>query len=99
MSDHETLGLLFSGGSLPSSPAGSSNLINDYLRLLMNLMNIYSSETSDRDVDCVWKLYCFQLNDQANLGGMASSVAKINSVGMQLVLEEIPGSAAVPAVF
>ena len=99
MSDHETLGLLFSGRSLPSSPAGSSNLINDYLRLLMNLMNIYSSETSDRDVDCVWKLYCFQLNDQANLGGMASSVAKINSVGMQLVLEEIPGSAAVPAVF
>ncbi len=30
---------------------------------------------------------------------MASSVAKINSVGMRLVLEEIPGSAAVPAVF
>ena len=31
MSDHETLGLLFSGRSLPSSPAGSSILINGYL--------------------------------------------------------------------
>ena len=99
MSDHETMGLLFSGRSLPTNPAGSSNLINNYLRLLMNLMNIYSSESSERDVDCVWKLYCYQLNEQANLGGMASSVAKINSVGMKLVLEEIPGSAAIPAVF
>merc|ERR1712228_1051836 len=99
MTDHEALGLLFSGRSLPVNPAGSSNLINNYLRLLMNLMNIYSSDTSDRDVDCVWKLYCYQLNEQANLGGMASSVAKINSVGMKLVLERIPGSAAIPAVF
>ena len=99
MSDHETLGLLFSGRSLPSNPAGSSSLINNYLRLVMNLLNIYSSDTSDRDVDCVWKLYCYQLNEQANLGGMASSVAKINSVGMKLVLERIPGSAAIPAVF
>merc|ERR1712109_149424 len=40
MSDHETLGLLFSGRSLPSNPAGSSSLINNYLRLVMNLMNI-----------------------------------------------------------
>ena len=82
-----------------SGPAGSSMNINNYLRLLMNLMNIYTSENSQRDVDCVWQIYCYQLNEQANLGGMASSVAKINSVGMKLILEEIPGSAAIPAVF
>ena len=65
----------------------------------MNLMNVYTSENSERDVDCVWQLYCYQLNKQAELGGMAASVAKINSVGMKLVLEEIPGSATLPAVF
>ncbi len=98
MSDHESLGPLFGGRSLTEA-AGKSNLVNNYLRLLMNLMNIYTSADSERDVDCVWQLYCLQLNQQAKLGGMASSVAKINSVGMKLVLEEIPGSAAIPAVF
>ena len=97
MSDHEALGSLFQGRSLEKA-AGSTNSINNYLRLVMNLMNIYTSSESERDVDCVWKLYCYQLNEQAKIGGMASTVAKINSVGMKLVLEEIPGSAAFPAV-
>ena len=97
-SEHDTLSKLFRGRSL-DSPAGSSMNINNYLRLLMNLMTIYNSEEKNRDVDCVWQLYCLVLNQQAEIGGMASTVAKINSVGMKLVLEEIPGSAAVPAVF
>ena len=98
MSDHETLNQLFNSRAL-TEPAGSSMTVNNYLRLLMNLMNIYTSDNSQRDVDCVWQLYCYQLNQQASLGGMASSVAKINSVGMKLILEEIPATAAVPAVF
>lgn len=100
MSDHQALSLLFQGRSMTSDPAGTSDQINNYLRLVMNLMNIYTSESSERDVDCVWQLYCHQLNQQAlGLGGMASTVAKINSVGMKLVLEEIPANAAIPAVF
>ena len=67
--------------------------------LLLNLMNIYSSDNSERDIDCVWSLYCHNLNSQASLDGMAATVAKINSVGMKLVLEEIPSNAALPAVF
>ena len=98
MQDHEALGQLSTGRSI-GEPAGSSTSVNNYLRLLMNLMNIYESEESNHHVDCVWQLYCHQLNAQAQLGGMASTVAKINSVGMKLVLERIPGSAAVPAVF
>ena len=96
--EHETLSKLFRGRSLDAA-AGSSMDVNNYLKLLMNLMTIYNSEEKERDVDCVWQLYCHVLNKQAEIGGMASTVAKINSVGMKLVLEELPGSAAVPAVF
>jgi hypothetical protein len=99
MTDHESLGRLFDDGRSMGNPAGTSMTINNYLRLVLNLMNIYSGEEAGRDVDCVWRLYCHQLNSQAQIGGMASTVARINSVGMKLVLEEIPGSAAVPAVF
>ena len=101
MNDHETLSKLFRSVELSEEKpaAGSSLTINNYLRLLLNLMNIYSSDNSDRDVDCVWSLYCHNLNSQANLEGMAATVAKINSVGMKLVLEEIPANAALPAVF
>ena len=100
MTDHETLSKLFKNSDLSETePAGSSLTVNNYLRLLLNLMNIYSSEKSERDVDCVWSLYCHSLNAQANLEGMAATVAKINSVGMKLVLEEIPANAALPAVF
>ena len=98
MSDHEMLSKLFRS-DLMDQPAGPTMTINNYLRLLLNLMNIYSSENSTRDVDCVWSLYCHQLNAQAHLQGMAATVAKINSVGMKLVLEEIPANAALPAVF
>ena len=95
---HETLSKLFRGRSL-EAPAGDSMSINNYLKLVMNLMTIYNSAEKDRDVDCVWQLYCHVLNKQAELGGMASTVAKINSVGMKLVLEEIQSADAVPAVF
>ena len=96
--EHETLSKLFRGRSLDAA-AGTSMDVNNYLKLLMNLMTIYNSEEKERDVDCVWQLYCHVLNKQAEIGGMASTVAKINSVGMKLVLEELPASAAVPAVF
>ena len=96
--EHETLSKLFRGRSLDAA-AGTSMDVNNYLKLLMNLMTIYNSEEKERDVDCVWQLYCHVLNKQAEIGGMASTVAKINSVGMKLVLEELPALAAVPAVF
>ena len=89
---------MFRGRSLDAA-AGTSMDVNNYLKLLMNLMTIYNSEEKERDVDSVWQLYCHVLNKQAEIGGMASTVAKINSVGMKLVLEELPASAALPAVF
>ena len=42
--------------------------------------------------------YCYEVNQQAKLGGMASSVAKINSVGLRLALKELSSSATLPAL-
>ncbi len=71
MTDHEALGKLFHNSEAEARslgmPAGSSVSLNNYLRLVLNLMNIYSVENEDerlRDVDCVWRLYCHQLNQQ-----------------------------------
>ncbi len=66
-----------------------STSLNSYLRLLMNLMNAYR-DGSESDLQCLWSLYCGQLNRQASLGGVAGVVARINSVGMRVILETVP---------
>ena len=79
-------------------PAGQSPTINNFMKLVMNLMNAYNSG-NDNEVECIWSLYCHQLNRQAAYGGMVSSVARINSVGMRVVLKDIPAYKAVPSIF
>ena len=39
------------------------------------------------EFECIYAAYCYEVNEQAKLGGMASSVAKINSVGLRLALK------------
>lgn len=78
-------------------PAGQSPTINNFIKLVMNLMNAYNSG-NDAEVECIWSLYCHQLNRQASYGGMVSSVARINSVGMRVVLKDLPAFKAVPAM-
>ena len=72
-------------------PAGQSKWINDFMRLSINLMKI-RQKGDDESMDCVWRLYCSELNDQASAPGrgMASTVAKINSVGFKVMLNLMP---------
>lgn len=71
--------------------------VNSFLKLLMNLMNAYNSG-DEEEIECIWTLYCRQLNSQARLGGMVSSVARVNSVGMRVMLRQLPRSKAVTAI-
>ena len=48
--------------------------------------------------ECIYTAYCHELNQQAKLQGMASSVAKINSVGLRLALKDLPSSDTLPAL-
>merc|ERR1712223_2239015 len=58
---------------------------------LLNSVNEHLTQNVSEDTKRSLENYN---NDEANLGGRASSVAKINSVGMKLVLERMPGSGA-----
>ena len=94
----------------PTNPASA---VNSYVRLVMNLVNAYIrclskdfdekgiTTTNYRDgaeFECIYAAYCYEVNEQAKLGGMASSVAKINSVGLRLALKELPTDFTVPAL-
>ena len=77
----------------PDNPAST---VNNYVRLVMNLMNAYMKDSGE--FECIYAAYCYELNQQAKLEGMASSVAKINSVGLRLALKDLPSSDTVPAL-
>ena len=77
-------------------PDSASSTINNYVRLVMNLMNAYMKDSSE--FECIYAAYCYEVNQQAGLEGMASSVAKINSVGLRLALHEISSSDTVPTL-
>merc|ERR1712029_658397 len=77
----------------PEAPAST---VNNYVRLVMNLMNAYMKDSSE--FECIYAAYCYELNQQAKLEGMASSVAKINSVGLRLALKDLPSSDTIPAL-
>jgi hypothetical protein len=64
-----------------------SDTIDTFLKLLMNLMKAYETG-DDEEIECIWSIYCHQLNRQAGLGGMVSTVARINAVGLQAVLKK-----------
>ena len=66
------------------------------LSFFMNLMNAYMKDSSE--FECIYAAYCYELNQQAKLEGMASSVAKINSVGLRLALKDLPSSDTIPAL-
>lgn len=77
----------------PTTPAST---VNNYVRLIMNLMNAYMKDSSE--FECIYAAYCYEVNQQAKLDGMASSVAKINSVGLRLALKELPSGDTMPAL-
>jgi len=76
--------------------AQPASAVNSYVRLVMNLMNAYTRDTEE--FECIYTAYCHELNQQAKLQGMASSVAKINSVGLRLALKDLPSSDTLPAL-
>ena len=77
-------------------PDDSTTTVNNYVRLAMNLLNAYVKDSSQ--FECIYAAYCYELNQQATLDGMASSVAKINSVGLRLALNQLSTSDTLPAV-
>ena len=79
-------------GDLPGfvqtpAAAGHTQGLNDFMRLGLNLMKV---SQDSRQLDCVWKLYCSELNELASGQGMTSTVARINSVGFKVVLDLLP---------
>jgi len=68
-------------------PNQSASTLNTYVRLVMNLMNAYVEDSEE--FECIYAAYCLELNQQAGLEGMTSSVARINSVGLRLALHNI----------
>ena len=62
---------------------GSSDSINSYIRLMINLLKIYKIEDEPKQmdfepIDCVWRVYCEELNRLAPMEDMAGTVARIN---------------------
>ena len=47
-------------------------------------------EGDDNGVDCVWRLYCQEVNRLASGQGMTATVARINSVGFKVMLKLLP---------
>ena len=50
------------------------------------------------EFECIYAAYCYEVNQQAKLEGMASSVAKINSVGLRLAVADLASSDTLPAL-
>ena len=77
-------------------PDNPESTVNNYVKLVMNLMDAYVKDTTE--FECIYAAYCYELNQQAKLEGMASSVAKINSVGLRLALKDLPSADTIPAL-
>ena len=93
----------FFDGDEGEGAAAAAPSVNGYLKLLMNIMNAYANEDeeeggSSSELECLWSAYCHRLNGQARMGGMASTVARINSVGMRVILKAAPADAAAAEV-
>ena len=68
---------------ITSKPAGSSDSINSYLRLMINILKIYNTQEQNQQmnlepIDCIWRVYCEELNRIAPVDDMAGTVARIN---------------------
>jgi len=77
-------------------PGNPATMVDSYAKLVMNLMNAYMKDSAE--FECIYAAYCYEVNQQAGLGGMASSVAKINSVGLRLAMHELESSDTIPAL-
>ena len=77
-------------------PGNPATIVDSYSKLVMNLMNAYMKDSSE--FECIYAAYCYEVNQQAGLGGIASSVAKINSVGLRLALHDLQSVDTVPAL-
>jgi len=69
------------------NPSGSD--ITFALPDLCPFQGSFFHRSDSEEVDCVWIAYCHQLNLQAEPGGISSTVARINSVGLKLALRQL----------
>ena len=56
---------------------------------LLFFIHLFYSRSDSEEIDCVWVAYCHQLNLQAEPGGISSTVARINSIGLKLALRQL----------
>ncbi len=78
-----------------------TNGVNGFLRLVMNLANAYETTSKNEttpELACLWSAYCHQLNRQASYQGMMSTVARINSVGMRVLVKDVDSNEAIRAI-
>ena len=66
-----------------NDPAEDSDMIDSYRRLVINLLKIYQTQEKNKQMDidpmdCVWRVYCDELNRIAPMEDMAGTVARVN---------------------
>nr|XP_018910204.1 PREDICTED: uncharacterized protein LOC109039249 [Bemisia tabaci] len=71
--------------------------VNGGLRAVLNLGKAYRSSTRGvarsngvNTLDCIWTLYCRNLDKTAKLNGPYGFLAKMNSLGLRLMMGEFP---------
>ncbi|CAG7689170.1 unnamed protein product, partial [Allacma fusca] len=81
-------------GSENSSASSSSNsfinssYVNNMFRALLNLINAYTKNS--QVLECIWSLYCQDLDQTAGKQGLYGIAARINSIGLRLIMDQIP---------
>ena len=99
LDNHPELSELFNADDAKELTPVQSEGVNGFLKLLMNLDNAYkTSDENPSELSCIWSLYCHQLNRQAEMGGMMSTVARINSVGMRVLMRDLRPDYALRAI-
>ncbi|XP_046658974.1 LOW QUALITY PROTEIN: uncharacterized protein LOC124353153 [Homalodisca vitripennis] len=73
--------------------------VNSMLRAILNLNKAFrrsgmARETGPNTMDCIWTLYCRNLDKTAKLQGPYGFLAKMNSLGLRLMMGEFPADKA-----
>ncbi|CAL8104644.1 unnamed protein product [Orchesella dallaii] len=68
----------------------SSTHVNNMFRALLNIVNAYTKDS--QALECIWSLYCQDLDKTAGKNGLYGVAARINSVGLRLIMNQIPPS-------
>ncbi|XP_054257697.1 uncharacterized protein LOC128982761 [Macrosteles quadrilineatus] len=81
-----------------SSLTEALEFVNSMLRAILNLNKAYRSSTAANrsrgtgpsTMDCIWTLYCRNLDKTARLHGPYGFLAKMNSLGLRMMMGEFP---------